>query len=278
MKRVAFSPARVALIAGYTFREAVRQRLLMVLIMVAAALVAGALFFRDFHFGSSELKFLEDAGFGAVAFFGAMLAIVAPVQLFFGDIERRTVLTVLAKPVWRAEFIMGKLGGVLLLLLVFCTVMTTLLAGLIAWRATGLMAAHPAAFATGRKAAYVALALCGLAQWLKLGVLAALTLFVASYARSSLFAMMAGFLALVACQLQYLARDFYGVVESGWARGGVWLLGLVLPDFQLFNFAEKVAAGENLSVGVIGGLAAYALAYMAVFSGLAVYCFRHREL
>jgi hypothetical protein len=268
----------VALIAGNTFREAVRQRLLLVLSMVAASMVGGALFFRHFHFGSSELKLLEDVGFGAMTFFGAILAIVAPAQLFFGDIERRTVLTVLAKPVWRAEFILGKLGGVLLLLLVFCTAMTALLAGLIAWRETGLMAAHPDAFETGWKAGYAALAIGGLAQWLKLGVLAALTLFVASYARSSLFAMMAGCIALVACQLQYLARDFYGLMESGWARGGVWLFGLLLPDFQLFNVAERVAGGENLTVGLISGLAAYALAYTTVFSGLAVYCFRHREL
>jgi ABC-type transport system involved in multi-copper enzyme maturation permease subunit len=278
MKRVAFSPARVALIAGSTFQEAVRQRLLRVLIVVAGIMVGGALFFRDFHFGSSELKFLEDVGFGAVTFFGAILAIAAPAQLFFADIDRRTVLTVLAKPVWRAEFILGKLGGVLLLLLVFCLAMTALLAGLIAWRESGMMSAPADAAEASRMAPYAALALCGLAQWLKLGVLAALTLLVATYARSSLFAMMVGFLALVGCQLQYLARDFYGMVESGWGRGCVWLLGLVLPDFQLFNIAEKVAAGGDLAVGAIGGLAAYALAYTTVFSGLAVFCFRHREL
>ena len=278
MNRVAFSPARVRWIAGNTFREAVRQRLLLLLIMVAATMTGGALFFSDFHFGSSELKFVTDVGFGALAFFGAILSIVSSAQFFFDEIERRTVLTVLAKPVWRAEFVLGKLGGVLLLLLVFCGLVTALLAGLLWWRETGLMKAHPGTFETGRVVAYAGVAWCGLVQWLKLSVLAALTLLVASYARSSLLAIMAGFVALVIGQLQYLARDFYGMMDSSLARGGVWLGGLLFPNFQLFDVTDRVGAGETLSAGLIGGLAAYALAYMSVYGGLAVYCFRHREL
>ncbi|HUJ42494.1 MAG TPA: ABC transporter permease subunit [Opitutaceae bacterium] len=278
MNRGTFSPRRAGLIAGNTFRDAVRQRLLVIVLLVAAATVGGALFLRELSFGSSELKFLTDVGMGALAFFGAMLAIVAPAQLFFSDLERRTVLTVLAKPVTRAEFMVGKLGGVLLLLAVFCAAMTALLAGLLVGCRSGMIVAHPDGAGVGLLATLGGVALCGLVAWLKLGVVAALTLCVASYARSSVFAMMAGLVTLVACELQYLARDFYGMMASAWARAAVWLLGLMLPDFEPFNVSGRVAAGEGLPVGLIGGLAVYALAYMAVFGGLAVYCFRHREL
>lgn len=278
MNRAAFSPGRVTVIAGNTFREAARQRLLLLFIMAAATMAGGALFLGDLNFGSSELKFLMDVGFGALTCFGAILAIVASAQLFASEIERRTVLTVLAKPVWRAEFVFGKLGGVLLLLLVFCVLVTALLTGVLWGRETLLMKAHPEAFGHGRPVAYASVAVCGLVQWLKLGVLAALTMFVASYARSSLFVMMAGFCALVIGHLQYLARDFYGMMDWPWERSCLGLLGLIFPNFQLFNVADKVAAGEALSLGVISGIAMYALAYMGVFSGLAVYCFHHREL
>ncbi|MDD2763862.1 MAG: ABC transporter permease [Opitutaceae bacterium] len=278
MKRVTFSPIRVALIAEYTLREAVRQRLPLLLILVAAATVGVALVLRDFNFGTSELKFLLDAGFGALAVFGAIFGIVGMAQLFFSEIERRTVLTVLAKPVWRMEFVLGKLGGVLLLLLGYCGLGTALLAGLLWWRETALMGTAPEAFPDGRRVAYAGVALCGLVQWLKLGVLAALTLLVASYARSSLFAVGVGFLALVAGHLLHLVRDFPGNTDSLWLRGGSRLLGLALPDFQLFAVADKVAAGESLPLNLVGGIAIYAVGYMAVFSGLAVYCFRHREL
>ena len=278
MNSVTLSLARMNLIAGYTFREAVRQRILPLMILVAAAMTGGALLFRDFHFGSSELKFVMDVGFGALTFFGAILSIVATAQLFFSEIERRTVLAVLAKPVWRAEFILGKLGGVLLLLLVYCMLVTTVLVGLLWWCDTALRKADPGPFETGRAVAYVGVVWCGLVQWLKLSVLAAMTLMVASYARSSLFAILAGFCALVICQLQSLARDCYEMMDSSLTRGGLELLGLVFPNFQLFDVTDRVAAGGTLSVGVIVGIAVYALAYLSVYGGLAVYCFRNREL
>jgi ABC-type Na+ efflux pump permease subunit len=273
-----FSVGRSALIAGHTWREALHQRLPHLLAVLAAALVAGALGLRDFNFGAPELKFLMDAGFGAQTFFGAILAIVATAQLFFADIERRTVLMVLARPVRRTEFIFGKLGGVLLLLLGFCALLTVLLLGLLWWRETALMRTYPDAFVHGRQVPYAGVAWCGLVQWLRLGLLAALTLLVASYARSSLFAVLTGFFVLVICQLQHLARDWYGVAGSPWTRGGAWFLGIVFPDFHLFDVADKVADGGTLAGGLVAGLAAYTLGYIGVLGLLASYCFHHREL
>lgn len=278
MKWPALSPGRVALIADMTLRESLRQRMPGLLAALAAALAGGAWLLRDFNFGSSELKFLMDAGLGAQAFFGAILAIVAPAHLFFAEVERRTVHLVLARPVRRAEFIFGQLGGVLLLLLGFCALLTLLLAGLLWWRETGLRQTHPEAFAQGLRVPYAGLAWAGLVQWLRLGVLSAITLLVASYARSSLFATMAGFSALVICQLQHLARDFFGLMESPWARGGAWLVGVMTPDLHLIDVADKVAAGEPLPAGLIGGVAAYAVVYIGLFGGLAAFCFHHRDL
>ena len=104
MNRGRLSIGRVAWIAENTFREAVRQRLLLMLVITAAALGGSALVFHHRSFGAPEPEFLLDAGFGILTFFGSILAIVTTVQLFFSEIERRTVLTVLAKPVWRSEF------------------------------------------------------------------------------------------------------------------------------------------------------------------------------
>lgn len=110
--RVPFSFRRTGLIAQNTLREASRQRLFNFLLFLALALVLGARWFRDFNFGAPELKFLADCGFGAMAFFGAALTITATAQLVFSEIENRTALTLLAKPVWRAEFVLGKFAGI----------------------------------------------------------------------------------------------------------------------------------------------------------------------
>ena len=72
---VPFSFNRLGIIAGNTFLEAVRQKLFLFLLLLAIGLVASALFFREFNFGSSELKFISDFGFGALVFFGSALTI-----------------------------------------------------------------------------------------------------------------------------------------------------------------------------------------------------------
>src|SRR6185369_13242341 len=131
------------LIAQNTLREAARQRLLLFLLFLALALVLGARWFRDFNFGAPELKFLADCGFGAMAFFGSALVIAATAQLFFSEIENRTVLTLLAKPVWRAEFVLGKFFGVIVVVGVFCALLTGLLAAVLWSREAALMRELP---------------------------------------------------------------------------------------------------------------------------------------
>jgi ABC-type transport system involved in multi-copper enzyme maturation permease subunit len=275
---VPFSFGRLAAIAENTFREAVRQRLFALMVMLSVGLVVSARFFREFNFGSSELKFIADFGFGALVLFGSTLTITATAQLFFSEIENRTALTLLAKPVWRTEFIFGKLLGVLAVIGVFCVLTTTLLAGLLWQRETALMAAQPESFASGRVINYVDVLLAGGLQGLKFGVLAAFTLLIASFARSGLFTVISGFLVLVICHLQYLAQDAYAKVASPLLQLLVRGLGLAFPNFQIFNVTDQVVAGSALDGLMVARVVIYAVAYMVVIGGLAVYSFRSREI
>ncbi|MEY4488144.1 MAG: hypothetical protein RIQ79_652, partial [Verrucomicrobiota bacterium] len=140
---VPFSFSRLALIASNTFLEAVRQRLFNFLLLLAVGLVASAQFFRDFNFGSSELKFIADFGFGALVFFGSALTITTTAQLFFSEIENRTALTLLAKPIWRAEFVFGKFVGVFAVIGVFCALTIGLMMALLWHREGQLMTIDP---------------------------------------------------------------------------------------------------------------------------------------
>ena len=277
MKTVPFSVRRVGLIAQNTLREAARQRLFHFLLFLALALVLGARWLRDFNFGASELKFLVDCGLGAMAFFGAALTVTATAQLFFSEIENRTALTLLAKPVWRAEFILGKFLGIVVLVGVFCGLLTLLLLAVVWWREGELMALNPEAFAQGRAMNYPAIALAGSLQALKFMVLASLTLLVATYAQTQLFTMVAGFLVLVICHLQYLAQDAYargGSLAGRLIAGG---MAAVFPNFQLFNLADSMGDAVPPSVHALR-IGLYAAGYMIAACGLAVYCFRKREI
>ena len=278
MTAVPFSLRRTLLIAQNTWLEATRQRLFNFLLFLALALVIGARWFRDFNLGAPELKFLADCGLGAMAFFGAALTITATAQLFFSEIENRTALTLLAKPVWRAEFVVGKFLGVLAVVAVFCALLTTLLAAVLWWRESELMREYPENFAQGRVVSYPLVALAGLMQWLKLAVLAAFTLLVASFAQTQLFAVVTGFFILVICHLQYLAHDSY--VRGGRLAGRMvsGAIAAMFPNFQLFTLADSLNAAEAPAGVHVLRIALYGLGYIVVACGLAVFSFRRREI
>lgn len=275
---VSFSFSRLSLIASNTFLEAVRQKLFNFLLLLAVGLVASAQFFRDFNFGSSELKFIADFGFGALVFFGSALTIATTAQLFFSEIENRTALTLLAKPIWRAEFVFGKFLGVLAVIGVFCALTVGLMMALLWHREGQLMTANPEAFEAGRIMRYGDLFIVGVLQWLKFGVLASLVLLIASFSNTNLYTVVTGFFALVICHLQYLARDAWGNVDSIVLRTLVRVMGLMFPNFQLFNLADEIGQGSGIELAVAGRIALYAVIYIAVIGGLAVYSFRNREI
>jgi hypothetical protein len=275
---VPFSFGRLGLIAGNTFLEAVRQKLFNFLLLLAIGLVASAQFFREFNFGSSELKFISDFGFGALIFFGSALTIATTAQLFFSEIENRTALTLLAKPLWRAEFVFGKFLGVFAVIGVFCALTIGLMIALLYHREGQLMAANPEDFANGRLIAYGDLLIVGLLQWLKFGVLTAIVLLIASFSNTNLFTVVTGFFVLVICHLQYLARDQWSNVDNIVLSGAVRALSFIFPNFQLFNLADEIGQGGGVAGATALRVAGYGLVYIFVIGGLAVYSFRNREI
>lgn len=105
----------VTAIALNTFREAIRDRVLYLILFFALALIALARFVAMLTVGS-EVKLVEDLGLSAVSIFGLMTATFVGVSLVFKEIERRTVYTLLAQPVRRWQFVAGKYLGLLFVL------------------------------------------------------------------------------------------------------------------------------------------------------------------
>ena len=136
----------------------------------------------------------------------------------------------------------------------------------------------PENFSQGRVVSYGLVALAGFLQWLKLSVLAAFTLLVASFAQTQLFTVVTGFFVLVICHLQYLAQDSY--VRGGSLAGRVVSGGIaaVFPNFQLFAIADSLNAADAPTWGHVARIGVYGLGYVAAACGLAVFSFRRREI
>src|SRR6266498_3151149 len=118
-----FSPTRIFAIARNTLTELTRQKVFYVLLIFALVLIGSSVFMARFTF-QQEFQILKDISLGAMSIFTSLLAIVAAARLIPQDIEDRTVYTILAKPVPRFEYVLGKIAGVLLLLAISTLVMS----------------------------------------------------------------------------------------------------------------------------------------------------------
>src|SRR5437879_3843228 len=113
---------RVWAIALNTFRESVRDRVLYNLILFVLILVTASVFVSDLSL-VMESQFTAALGLSAMLVFGALIAIFIGVGLVYKEIDKRTIYSLLSKPVHRHEFIIGKYAGLCLTLLVNTAVM-----------------------------------------------------------------------------------------------------------------------------------------------------------
>jgi ABC-type transport system involved in multi-copper enzyme maturation permease subunit len=271
---------RVRTLARNTFTEAIRQRFFGFLVLLGAALaVAGALL-RTFNFGNSELKFTADFGFGAIFLFGSILAVVMTAQLFFSEIENRTALTLLARPVRRWEFFAGKFFGMWALLGVFVVVLAAILGFLLQMRAWEL-AAQTAAEAQPPWFDASGFALFALLQWLRLGVVAALTLLVCSFAQTFLYAVVVATLAVLVCQLRGVIETLPDATrgESVWLRQAVAAICRLIPDLQMFDLGVPLALDpKGVPAAVSAAALGYGSLYVLLLLALAIWLFWDREV
>ena len=219
-----FSPARIAAIAGNTFLELVRLRVFFFLLIFALFLIGSAIFgVSVFSFDVHEqLQLLKDVSLGTMSIFTWLLAMLATAMLLPKDVEDRTLYTILAKPVPRLEYLIGKLAGVLLMLAVSVVAMSLLFAiALYARQQMAIAGVMREAASMPQEAiaaqvrdisahafnSSIAVAI-GLI-FLKAVVFAAITLFVSTFASSIIFTVMISAAIYLIGHLEGIARDYW---------------------------------------------------------------------
>lgn len=114
----------VLAIARCTFGEALRKKILWICLIVALAMIAFSVSFAFFASAREELTIIKSMGLGVIAIAGMFIAIILGVNLVASEVEKRTIYTLLSKPVRRHEFLLGKYFGALLTILVNLAIMS----------------------------------------------------------------------------------------------------------------------------------------------------------
>lgn len=287
----AFSPARIGAIAGNTLLELVRQKVFYFLLVFALALI-GCSFFMGFLQPDLQFQVMKDISLGAMSIFTWLLAVLATAMLLPKDIEDRTLYTILAKPVPRLEYLLGKLLGVLLMLAISLAVMAVLFAATlyIKEQVTIAQAFAEAKPSTPDQAAEIVRNVKALTfTWslvpgiaviyCKAAIFAGLTLLISTFASSWIFTIVVSVAAYLIGHLVPVARNYLLETGGGWgAKALLTLITLLFPDLQLFNLTDDIVAGNAVSLHLFVQTAGLGCFYLAVYTFLAYLMFAKKEL
>jgi ABC-type transport system involved in multi-copper enzyme maturation permease subunit len=261
------------LVAMHVFRDSIRDKVLYGIVAFAIILMASSYLIGQLTAGQ-DVKIIKDLGLAAMALFGLFMAIFIGVGLVAREIERRSIYAVLAKPVRRHEFIVGKYLGLVGTLLVNLAIMAIAYYAVLGYMAIQL---PPEAFKDGPPAADPRLLLAILLIGAELSLVTAVALFWSTFSSSALLS--AGLTAglWVAGQFGSDLRNFQQVVESPIAGAVARGLYYVLPNFSAFDVKAQAVHGLPIGSQYMAVTLTYALAYVTMLIVAAVLIFARRD-
>jgi ABC-type transport system involved in multi-copper enzyme maturation permease subunit len=275
---------RVLAVAGNTFLEAVRQKVFAVLLLFGLVMVGGANYFTEFSY-QEQFKFLKDLGYASIGLTGLLIGLLGAAQLIPGEIERRTILTALCRPLRRWEFIWGKYLGLLFLLFVMVGIMAVAVWGVLQWKEGQFLASEgtePAVADLIRAEARDPRMLQAvLLVWVKLAVVAAMAVFFSTIATSTTFVVAMTLMVYLIGHLQSVAREQW--TESGETKQ--WLVkfflaavSLLIPDFNLYNLIDEIVAGNAVHWRSTLEVTGYSVVYIFILLVAASLTFEGRDI
>jgi ABC-type Na+ efflux pump permease subunit len=287
-----FSFSRIYAIAINTVTELTRLKVFYVLLIFGLVLIGSSIFMAQFSF-QQEFQILKDVSLGAISIFTSLLAIVATARLLPQDMEDRILYTILAKPVPRFEYILGKIAGVLLLLAISTLVMSAAFLLVLFFREQAVLhatvrqmsSAPPDQVADAlrvvRSSAFNLDIFPGIVIiYLKACLLAALTLFVSTFATSNIFTIVVTAFIYFIGHLQATAREYWLHEHSSGLLARVFfaVVTLVFPDLQAFNLVDDIVAGTAISLALFTKTALLGIFYTTIYTLLAAFVFYGKEL
>lgn len=278
--------------AWNTFTELVRMKVFYFLLIFAFLAIGNSAFIARLEF-QEQFQMLKDICLGAMSVFTSLLAILATANFLPKDIEDRTIYTILAKPVSRFSYLLGKFLGILLLLALSVLLMAALFLAVLWLREQSVLAerlqqmqgAPPEEMRLALKEITDSTFNANLAPgivmiFMKAALLASLTLFLSTFATSGLFTILMASAVYFIGHLQATAREFWlgGVSVHWWSRLLAGAISLLFPDLQAFNFTDDVIAGAPVPLDLFLQTAVLGVSYMIIYFLLSALVFSGREL
>lgn len=249
---------KILAIAAVTLREALRRKVQVNLLLFGLVLVAASYLISTLTLGEMR-RIIADLGLASMALIGSLLAVFLGASSIAGDVERRVVFPVVAKPVSRAEYVVGRYLGLACALLLNLAVMAAFLGATLAFDARSFRAVDGTFLA--------AVGMIGV----QLLVVAAVAVLFSSFTTTTL----ASIFALAITLAGQLSNDLRTLWREGGATVGK-VLWYALPNLGALNLNEAVV--YRTAVPALAWTAAgYGLLYAATVLALACVAFERRD-
>jgi ABC-type transport system involved in multi-copper enzyme maturation permease subunit len=251
---------RIWTLAHNTIREAVRNKLMYTLLFFAIALIGTGVLVSTLSYVESE-RILQDVGLAAIRLMSVGIGVFVGVGLIHGEVERRTIYTILSKPVSRVEFLLGKYVGLVLTTWLMLAVMALAFAAVSVGYGAPLDGGHAIAF--------------GLIAMELVVLVAVATLFSAFTTP-----MLASLFTVGVYLLGHLSRDLRQLgeqAEMASVRPVAAFLFEVLPDLESFNVAIEAVHQLPIPTEQVLAAVAYGFGYATVLLVIASWLFARRD-
>ena len=252
---------RILALSLNTFREAIRNKILYVLLFFGVAVIASALALGQMSL-NEESRITRDVGLGGMLLFGVLIAIFVGVNLVYKELDRKTVFALIPKPIHRWEFIFGKYLGMVMTLAVLVAIMTAVLFGVLALQ-------H---LATGAANDVAPVVRAIVLTFVELAVVTAVAVLFSSFSTPLLSGAFTLGLFVVGNFTPEL-RELISRAGGGATRGALFAGLRLFPDLHLFSVSGSMLGGQYVSVHgafVDWSYVALASGYGAFYSGCAL--------
>lgn len=266
-------------VAKATFHEAWRRRFLNGILVFALLMIASARILMFMQPGA-ELNMLIDIGIGSIRFFGMLIAVFLGARLIADEVEKRTIYTILAKPVTRGQFLLGKFAGGVATVWSNIAVMAVVFYALFAVTAPKVAAAaaaknesYPLAYMHVNVAKQLGL------SFLELFVIVALavafsTIF--TWIVSTIITFMVFFIGQMTEFIHQLADPSRGATKV--AQIVLGTAYRIIPHFEIFDVREAIMRQQPLPPGHMLMVLVQACIYVAVLLTIGYLFFNEREV
>mgnify|MGYP001048789056 CR=1 FL=1 len=266
---------RIGLVAWHVFKEGVRDRVLYAIGAFALLLVASAILIAQITAGQ-DVKIIKDLGLAVIELAGVLMAIVIGVGLVAREIDRRSIFSLLTKPLPRWEFVVGKFAGLLLTVMVNVAGMTAALFLMLTFAHFRMTPEYRGVLDAPVVDPRLLLVMVMIGA--ELALLIAVALFFSTFSSSALLSIVFTVGLYLAGLLSQDLRRFGDIVDVSPAVAWVvQAVGWIIPAFSAFDIKSQVVHGLPLPDGFVPMTLAYAALYATALIAASVGLFSRRE-